>query len=457
MTSRLARLLRAAQAVMAAASLALGHLFSGVAVAQSVAVSEEGAEAPEARSPADCPDPNEAALWERPTLTGSWLGLRTRLDASGVALGAAYTADAIGASGAGGPLRGAYVDDTDLTLTVDLDKLAGWSGAGLFIYGLGNEGIPRTSPAGATQTVSSLDVPEGWNLVEAWFQQRFWDDGLSLLVGLYNVNGEFSTIEPARLFLNAAHGMGTEFSGSGENGPSNGPDTSLAARVKVKPGGDTYVQAVVADGVPGDPNHPHGTHVRWDEGDGLLVAGEAGVVTQEANHDDEQQSKLALGGWYYTASFDVQGGALDPAVRPERARGNFGVYGLVSGKLGNPLGVDDAGLAGWVRLGLANPRFNSFADYLGAGLVYTGLLPERHDDQLGLSAANAFTGGPFRAAQRAAGEPLTAAESVVELTYRVQLATWLFVQPDFQCVIHPSAVAGLDAGWALGSRFGITL
>ena len=96
-------------------------------------------------------------------------------------------------------------------------------------------------------------------------------DRLSILAGLYDLNSEFDVIENAGLFLNSSHGIGADFAQSGENGPSIFPSTSLTARLKIQPFKHFYIQAAALDGIPGNPDVDHGTHVHLGDGDGTLL------------------------------------------------------------------------------------------------------------------------------------------------------------------------------------------
>jgi porin len=41
--------------------------------------------------------------------------------------------------------------------------------------------------------------------------------------------------------------------------------------------GDFYLQAALTEGIPGDPDHPHGTHIKLGRGEGSLSIVELGV------------------------------------------------------------------------------------------------------------------------------------------------------------------------------------
>jgi porin len=82
------------------------------------------------------------------------------------------------------------------------------------------------------------------------------------------------------------------------------------------------------------------------------------------------------------------------------------------------------GLNVFYQAGLC-PRNDNFA-YLGAGCSYTGLLSKKGRDILGLAMARGLL-----IAERGKDE------TALELTYKVNFTDQIYLQPDFQYIIHP--------------------
>lgn len=118
--------------------------------------------------------------------------------------------------------------------------------------------------------------------------------------------------------------------------------------------------------------------------------------------------------------------------------GSRGLYVLAEGRLVREPGTDRQGLSAFGRVGWAGDRFNRFSGYTGAGLVYTGLLPGRDDDRVGLALAAAHNGEAYLRAQRRGGASVTEAEVNLEGTYEVALRPWLSLVGDVQYVINPN-------------------
>lgn len=375
-----------------------------------------------------------------------------------------YKADVM-STVSGGKKRGTEVlGNLDVKLMFDAEQLFDWRGASFFLHGLSSlGGKPNARQAGTAQGIDNIEVNTNTaKLYEAWAQQLLWDDRASLLAGLYDLNSEFYVTDTSGLFLHPAPGIGSEFGQTGQNGPSIFPTTSVALRVKAQPDPSYYIQAAVLDGVPGDPDNPRGTHVQFNEGDGALVIAEGGYLRGDHgqvflsdrdrdNKSTEPFGKYAVGAWYYTARFDDLT-EVDGAGKALRRNDNRGVYFLAEQSLYHE--ADDAqGLAAFLRYGVANADINRLDRSLYLGAVYTGLLPGREADQLGLSLGVAHNGSKYRQSQLSADTPAQESETGMELTYRAQITPWLAVQPDIQYIVHPNTDPQLRNATVLGVRF----
>lgn len=341
-----------------------------------------------------------------------------------------YTSELIG-NAAGGLRRGTrYLDNLDIVFEADLERIAGWTGAQLHLYGLYNNGNSISDLVGDSHAVSNIETGvRAFRLYEAWIDQKF-GERVSLRAGLYDLNSEFDALDSSGLFVGSAHGIGTDFSQTGQNGPSIFPSTSLAARLQVEPAEGWAVRAAVLDAVPGDPARPGRTVIRLNKDDGALLVGE---VQAPLGKD----GKLLLGHWRYTARFDLTDGS-------GTASGNAGTY--IRAEL--PLSATPGRkLDGFARLGTASGRFNMFDFFASAGLKFTGWIPGREEDEFGIALAAGFTAEPYRTATGA-----SASEIAVEATYRTQLAPWLAIQPHAQYIRRPSADPTVPDALVLGVR-----
>lgn len=376
-----------------------------------------------------------------------------------VALEATYTGDLAAVTHGGLERRVVYLDNLDLTLTVDLALALGLDATTLFLYGLGNQGGDPSRYVGDAQGVNNIEAPNSWRLYEAWVEHRVPRARLALLAGLYDLNAEFAFLRTAQLFLHSSHGIGAEFGLSGRNGPSVFPVTSLGARLRWLPLSNVSVQGVVLDGVPGDPAAPRGTHVVFGSGDGALIVVEVGYLVgfDDAGPPGRRRrgrrrlasragigghtTKLALGAWRYTGRLE----AIEAGAAPTSRSGSHGAYVLAETE-------PTPGLALFARLGLADGAVNRFTAYTGGGAVWQGPIPARRQDRVGVALAVAHNGEPYRNAIERAGGSATARESVIELTYLARLIESLSAQGDLQYVMDPNTDPAVPDAWIATMR-----
>lgn len=313
--------------------------------------------------PATAQEPGSREKWIRQEqAAGNWRGIRAKLERKGIKLETVFTGEAF-ANLAGGIDTGAvFLDNFDLTLTADLDKLLGWRNTTLFLYGLGDQGRNPSELAGDAQGISSIAAYSTWKLYEAWLQHKFQKARLSLLAGFYDLNSEFDSLETANYFLNPSHGIGPEFAKSGKNGPSIFPTTTIGVRVKWFPSPGFYLQSVLLNGLAGDPDDPSGTHLIVGHHNGVLYASEAAYLSRPSSTGRERRrrlgrlsstrytSKIAIGGWFYTARFDALYDR-EPAGNPVQLSSSHGVYAIAERRIWGPAGAPDQGLTVFGRLG----------------------------------------------------------------------------------------------------------
>ena len=389
--------------------------------------------------------------WKDDTLTGDWGGLRADLFKKGIDIGVTHKSDIL-TNTSGGIKRGAaWLGHTEARLSLDLDKLIGWNSANAYVHYHSDLGSKfNTNYVGSYMGVDNIEV--GTNTAQfyqAWVQKRLWDDHFSLLAGLYAVDSEFYVTETSGLFLQPPYGMANEVAQTGVNGPPIFPTGALAIRAKlISPNEDFYAQVVVADGVPGDPNNPHGTHIKLGNGDGTLSMLELGYTPHEQNHyaikDQEPAeifNKTAIGFWRYSTKFDAIDGSGD-------RRASQGAYVLAERTFFLESSHPSQGLAGFIRLGVASEKVN-VTDWTGSvGLRYHGLIDGRDDDIAGLAVTVNHAGNTYRQANGSEHQEID-----MEATYRLQMTPYFVVQPTLQFIQNPNMDVAIKNAWIVGSRF----
>ena len=375
-------------------------------------------------------------FYNQEKITGNWGGLRTDLEDKGYTLQAVYKSEFWKVSHENLPHKFAYVDNVDLILTMNLEKIFNWNGASFVCYVLGNNGQnPLIHSEYSIHGLTNIAAPRAWKIYNIFLEQQFFDEKLSILFGTYDYNSEFDVKETASIFINPNHGIGTDISQTGENGPSIFPTASLGLRLKTIPFENTYIQAVILDGVPGDPDNPKGTHIILNRKDGFFC----GVETGYANdyESDDSYFKIATGLWYYTGDMDYVFTHIT----------NYGAYVILEKNIYQEKDKRQ-GLSAYARFGFADRKVNEIDYTISGGLLYTGLFPSQNKDKLGI----AFTSGHITKENSLFYNENKKNEYNIELTYSYLFTPAIFIQPDFQYIINSAHLTNRDNLAAFGLR-----
>jgi len=359
------------------------------------------------------------------------------LDKHGVYIELGYTGEVFSNLYGGIEKKTVYLDNFDLIFEFDLKKIFGWKGTTINTYFLGNQGGIPSEYSGAIQGISNIAAHDTWKLYEFWLEQHLFNNKLSILFGLYDLNSEFDTRETSALFINPSHGIGAEFSMAGENGPSIFPTTSLALRMKYNLYKSLNIKMAVFDGVPGDLNNPNGTEVILDEDEGVLFSTEIsyGSESEELNKD---YFKYSVGGWYYTNEF-AKLLSLNNEISSTQ-KGNYGLYISAEKFILSESSYNNQGLTGFFRAGISDKNVNQVNGYLGVGVNYSGLISGRDNDVLGIALALAHNSENYIKMMQIEDpkNKIEKFEYIFELTYHVSLFEFLSIQPDIQYIINPA-------------------
>lgn len=194
-----------------------------------------------------------------------------------------------------------------------------------------------------------------------------------------------------------------------------------------------YFQLALFDGNPshigsdGKDDNIHGTDFRWHSEEGLFISLEAGY---DIGKEYKGTYKLGIG--YHTADF-VR--LHDPL---HEKSGNYCYYLIGDQNIYKFRG--DVDLNGFVKIALAPDDINAFSLSIEGGFCIQGLFG-RKEDHLGLGVTHVVIES-------------SDSETVIELTYKMQLSPWLTLQPDAQYIITPSGdSSGLKDAFVLGLRF----
>lgn len=377
---------------------------------------------------------------------GGLEGARGSWCAGGMTFGLTHKSDVFANRAGGVALGTAWLMNSELALELDLDKLAGMAGAVAFVqYHAQHGDLSINDYSGSFAGVSNIETGQKKSqFYQAWLQQNFAGDSLSLLAGLYAVDSEFYVTETSGLFLQPPYGMSAEMAQAGRSGPPVFPLGAMGVRAKYA-AADGYLQIAVTDGVPGYPSNLNAGAI--EKGDGTFSLAEfaymppagAGLI-----------HKTALGLWNYSASaYDLS--EVDAQGNPAR-RADRGIYFLTERTLLAEAGSPGQGLAAFLRFGAVNKSVYQAEWSASLGFNYQGWLAGRENDACGFATTTSHTSAKYR--QLNASD---SAETVFELTYRAQVQDWLAVQPSLQYIQNPNMDSTLPDAKVIGVRLEISI
>src|SRR5215472_17402495 len=252
----------------------------------------------------------DEGLFEQDRLTGDWGGVRKHWQDAGVDLGVNDTAETLSNLTGGVRQLTIYQALLDLSLTLDLEKLAKWPGASFYIdgYQISGRGLSKNA-IGNLLAVSSIEALPSTRLHDLLLQQEFFDRQASLRVGQIALDDEFYISQYSAGFVNSTFGCPDIWS---TDLPSGGPCYPFAtpwARFRVAPIAGLTISAAAFNGNPAPPG-PGDPQVRNSGGVNFLV-GQGGFlpIAELAYAFDEEPisstrlSDVKLGAWYHTADF----------------------------------------------------------------------------------------------------------------------------------------------------------
>jgi len=322
----------------------------------------------------------------------------------------------------GGVARGTRnLANLDLTLSVDTGATGWWDDGTFFVYVLGNYGRPPSELTGELQVLSNIEAENNLKFYELWYQHSFASGDVKLLVGLHDYNSTFYALESSGLFSLSSFGIGPDIA---QVTPSIFPTTATTIHLTLVHK-DQYFLLATYDGIPGDPAHPRGTHIRYGRDDGLLTAAEWGFAS-------EKNYKIAVGGWKHTAK-------VENPVDGSMSDSNSGYY-VIGEK------YFSEHWAAFFQYGHADSKKNQLETYTGLGVTYKNLWVE--EDVIGLGYARTENSSGFLVEN----PDLLFAETVMEFTYYHPVTEKVSVQGSFYSVEHPGMAPDLDNSLALGLR-----
>jgi porin len=389
------------------------------------------------------------------TLSGDWGGARTRYAEAGVNLRGDYVSETF-ANVSGGRERGStYAQQLRLGADLDMERIAGWSGAKLH-FTINDR---RGAGVSADYIGNRLPVQEVYGgpytrLSEASYEQDLLAGRLNLRLGFFAMGNDLGGMILGCQLVNAAF-CAHPLSLSGNSGWYNYPNARWGAAIRYKLGPELLLRT----GLYQDNARLGDRHNAFRP----FAAGTAGVMLPleleyapgSAVNDAALPGHYKLGVFYDTARVKRQGEAGTVGER-------YGIYLLADQTI---LRQDSGRSLAVFGQFTANPRASAqITRWYAAGLVKTGTFAGRDADTLALGVVHAQVNPRLRESAAAAADATSglasspAGETVVELSYGLQPLRWLGVRADVQYVLDPGAFGYRSTrnALALGTQLRVT-
>jgi porin len=386
-------------------------------------------------------------------------GLREVLADAGYQFSLTYIGEGL-ANVSGGMRTGAiYTGRLDLGTTIDLEKVAGWTGATFHanMFQIHGDGLSR-SYIGNLMLVSNVEALPATRLYELWIEQKLLGDKVAVRIGQQAADVEFFDSTYDDMFINSALGWPGI---TGIDLPAGGPSPPLAVpgiRVKAELSDRITGYLALFDGTasppgPEDPqvSNPHGLLFRvndppWWIGQ-LKYAFEIG--------ESKLPTAVTGGGWYHMMSFadrhfSADGLSLaDPnsSGDPRWLRRNDGIFVVYEQLLARVAPGSDKGIAFFVRASASPSDRNLISSYFDGGFLFTGFSERYPNDKFGIAATYARISDSVRALDRdvqvftGTPYPIRDYEAILEVTYQHEVRPGFLLQPVFQYIAHPAGGA----------------
>jgi porin len=396
-----------------------------------------------------------AAYWEK-WITGNnaldiILPRRDEWTEKGLGIGGSYTTDLLG-NPVGGKRQGfTYYGQLQLILAAELEKLVGWNDAYVVVSMFDSAGtnLSRNYIGNYFNVTEVASIPTVV-LGQAYFEQRFLDDKISVKLGRMGLGSDFVVMDIFNLYVGGIDGHTPVFIW---NTFWSGAATSTwAGVIKATPHDDWTLrygiyQATKANRVIAN----HGLNMEFAPSDGVSMFGETGWKSKlpDSRSGPSLPGEHKFGGYWSSWEYRQFSGGTSPQ--------SWGLYWIGQQMVWREQPKTEEGITLWYSFVTApSDNVSRFPFFTGAGAGWQGLLDNRPEDWVLFGSYFGTISRDFADAQEAKGAGDPTSEWVLEWDYRAQLTPWLYVMPTTQWVIRPGGTGNIPNALVLGAEIGVT-
>lgn len=323
-----------------------------------------------------------------------------------------------------------YLGMANIVISFNTKNLGLWPNGSVMLNAANTHGgTPTERLSGDFQGVSNIEAGDHTYIQELWYSHSL--DNFYLTAGLQDLAVEFAVSEVGAHFLNGSFGVHSTLA---DNVPSPiFPITALGAQAGISFSDELTFKTGIFDGMPEDfESNPYNIKWRLSKDQGFLSISEVNFSSELFSG---LKSTYKFGGYYHNhihKTDEDENNFID---------NNYGFYFVADQEF---ISNDEHILNAFSQISVSPETKNENNFYLGAGLTYSGLF-NRPDDVLGLAVAHAGFKNSVREN-----------ETVFELSYLVQITSFLSIQPDVQYIINPAGTEQkLDNALVGILRFGL--
>lgn len=386
---------------------------------------------------------------------------RNELAKDGLTLSMKFVTDSLGNVSGGARQGFTYTGSLGFDMDADLEKLVGIPGADFYVSAVWRSGVSLSNRyIGNVFQTQQVYGGQNLRLYAFYWRQQLFEDQLEVKLGRIAQGDDFlsrpiywSYVQnafdgnPVSIFLNA---------------PMYAyPNSTWGAFAKFTPKEEPfYAQGGVYGGakIPNQTrNSAHGLDWSFDYENWFLITQAGWTPTLKIGAQSELPGNYSMGGYYVTGHHNrfLQPPPIAGVPQPAATtHGLWGIYWMVD-QMVYSNGVNSqgekTGITPWFVVSLApDERVNKMPFSFYGGVRFDAIIPSRKDDFLGIGYVYGKFSDDFNQSQVARGVPGQNFESVIELTYKIQVNQWLTFQPDAQYIINPGAAGQFGDALVLG-------
>ncbi len=344
-----------------------------------------------------------------------------------ISINASYVGDNVNNITGGIKTGSGYLGMANMMLALDTEKARLWNGGRFFINAANTHGNePSENFIGDVQVVSNIEAGNHTYLQEIWFKQQL--GSTEITAGLQDLNVEFANSAYGLLYLNSSFGILPIISNNFN--ASIFPLTTMGLTYKWNISNQSAWVNAIYDGSPTNFDYnPYNLKWQFNSGDGILIISEF----QKHKNINRLPGVYKIGAYSH---FHIRRNIPDSLINRL-----FGIYAYADQTIWK-YNHKNAGL--FMQLGYTPSAGSTNNFYLGSGINITGLLSKKAKDTFGLAVAHVT----FTHKEKS--------ETTFEVSYHYKITAHIFLQPDFQYIVHPSGThRPLPNALAANFRFGL--